>query len=86
MLVIVVIFGGIIIMGISGAILAMRCPECKKWFALKWQEAHQRDKCNNTDCDYVTYAEHFVPPKVSYLKMLQRYSPIKEFNPLKKRR
>lgn len=74
MLVIVVIFGGIIAMSISGAYLALKCRECGKAFALKWQPAHQRDKCKY--CGACVYAKDFMPPKASYLKWLQKFSPI----------
>lgn len=74
MLVIIVVFGGIIAMSVSGILLATRCPECKRWFALKWQELHQRDICKY--CAWFVYAKDFVPPKASYLKWLRRFSPI----------
>jgi hypothetical protein len=74
LLVVAVIMGAFIVMSISGIILALKCPNCKRWFALKWQDVHQRDICKH--CAWFVYAKDFVPPRTSYLKWLQKYSPI----------
>ncbi|MGD2072872.1 MAG: hypothetical protein PVG65_05235 [Candidatus Thorarchaeota archaeon] len=74
-LVIVALLGGIILMSIIGALLATKCPNCKKLFSLKWQPEHQRDICKH-GCGYTIYVKHFVPPKASYLRWLHKYSPL----------
>ncbi len=71
MAVILLLFFGISLMGF---INALQCPECKKLFALQWQEVHKRDKCKY--CSHVVYAKDFVPPKASYLKFMSKCSPI----------
>jgi len=70
----VVVFGGIIIMSLIGIKRAYICPECKEKWALKWSEVLQGDECKY--CGHFVSAENFVPPKASYLKYLQKCSPI----------
>lgn len=71
---IAILMGGIILMSLMGIRAAMICPKCKAKWALTWQEGHQRDRCKY--CGYYVHVCDFVPPKVSYLKFLQNYSPI----------
>ena len=78
MIVIAIILVSIILLSITGAIVATRCPECKKWFAHRWQDVHQRDICKH--CAWLVYAKDFEPPKASWLKWMQVYSPLKQFN------
>ena len=75
-IVILVIFLGILTITISGTILALKCPNCKRWFALVWQNAHQRDICKY--CAWTVDAKDFVPPKASWLKWMQTFSPLKD--------
>ena len=82
-IVVVVILGGIIVMTLSGVVLALKCPNCKKWFALVWQDVQQRDICKY--CAWVVEAKDFTPPKASWLKWLKTYSPLKEFKIKKKK-
>ena len=74
LVIVVILFGLSIIPGIINSILALKCPECKKYFALVWQEDQQRDICKH--CSWFVYAKDFVPPKVSYHRWMQNYSPI----------
>lgn len=75
--VILVIFAGILATTISGILMALRCPNCKRWFALVWQDLAQRDICKY--CAWTVDAKDFVPPKASWLKWLEAYSPLKKF-------
>lgn len=74
MTLIVVLLGGIILMSLIGIKRAYTCPKCKEKWALEWENGHQRDRCK--ECGHYIYAKDFVPPKTSYLKYLQKCSPI----------
>ncbi len=74
MLVVIIILGGIILMALMGIKKAMICPKCKAKWALEWSEVLQGDRCKY--CGHYVHASEFVPPKASYLKNLQKWSPI----------
>lgn len=74
MTLIVVLLGGIILISLMGMKRAYICPNCKEKWALEWQERQQGDRCKH--CGHFVSAKDFVPPKASYLKYLQKCSPI----------
>lgn len=91
LIVIGIILGMIIVVGIIASVRALQCPNCyknykwndkKRYNMLVWQDAQQRDICKY--CSWTVDAKDFTPPQARYLKWLDRYSPLKLFNPLKK--
>ena len=74
-LVIAIIFLGILLLGLINTAFALKCPECRKWFALVWQELHQRSVCKY--CAWIVFDKDWQPPDKGAFKTLQKLAPQK---------
>ncbi len=72
---ITIILISIILLSIMNIIFALKCPKCKKWFALVWQELHQRSICKY--CAWIVDDTNWQPPNKGALKTLHDLAPFK---------
>jgi hypothetical protein len=74
-IIIAVILLSIILLSIMNIVFALKCPNCKKWFGLVWQELHQRSICKH--CSWLVYDKDWQPPNKGALKTLHDLAPFK---------
>jgi len=74
-IIIAVILLGIILLGIMNIVFALKCPNCKNWFGLVWQELNQRSICKH--CSWLVGDEDWQPPNKGALKTLHDLAPYK---------
>ena len=72
---IAVILLSIILLSIINIIFALKCPNCNRWFALGWQELHQRSVCKH--CAWFSYDTDWQPPNKGAFKTLHDLAPFK---------
>ena len=72
---ITIILISIILLSIMNIVFAVKCPKCKKMFALEWQELHQRSMCKY--CAWIVDDENWQPPNKGALKTLRDLAPFK---------
>ena len=65
----------IIFLSIINIVFALKCPQCRKWFALVWQELHQRSVCKY--CASLAFDKDWQPPDKGAFKTLQELAPFK---------
>jgi hypothetical protein len=74
-IVIAIIFLSIILLSIINIVFALKCPKCRKWFALVWQERQQRSVCKY--CAWLAFDKDWHPPDKGAFKTLQELAPSK---------
>ena len=74
-MVIAIILLSIILLSIINIVFALKCPKCRKWFALGWQELHQRSVCKY--CAWFAFDKDWHPPDKGAFKTLQELAPFK---------
>jgi hypothetical protein len=65
----------IILLSILNIVFALKCPNCRRWFALVSQEHHQRCICKY--CAWLVYDNEWVPPDKGAIKILHDFAPFK---------
>ena len=65
----------IILLSIINIVLALKCPKCRKWCALVWQELHQHSVCKY--CAWLVFDKDWHPPDKGAFKTLQELAPFK---------
>jgi hypothetical protein len=65
----------IILLSILNIVFALKCPNCRRWFALVPQEHHQRCICKY--CAWLVYDNEWVPPDKGAIKILHDFAPFK---------
>ena len=70
-----IILLSIILLSMINIVFALKCPKCKKWFALVCQELHHRSICKY--CGWLVFDKDWHPPDKGAFKTLQELAPFK---------
>ena len=73
-IVIAIILLSIILLSMINIVFSIKCPKCRKWFALVWQELHQRSICKY--CAWLVYDKDWHPPDKGAFKTLHELAPL----------
>jgi len=65
----------IILLSIINIVFALKCPKCRKWFALVWKGLHQRSIFKYCAC--LVYDKDWHPPDKGAFKTLHDLAPFK---------